>query len=449
MLRDESVAVRMDALYSMEHICGPVSLLKAVIESHQAGFSSTSSVELLCLYNPPELFDLLEQLIMRYEPAKLDDDVRPDSVGAIVTAAEAFRRCQWNNRRINEMMCGLLEKEVEPLIRGEAVRTFMVRGPAGGSDDIAAMKMLWKQLTILDPNVRSVSAAALNALGEPVGGVFESLLESNRPQGSLLRQIHSAFVNPDVGQALTEAAQHVANWIGKVSRETAERFSSSSPKPDSAWKPLNDSRLAELIVSLLSNSLDTLERNSSEDQIVDALSTGTACLRLLRRIERNTAISAVGNVQRAFTCIKVVNSGKQARAYEEGTEVASILREAAGLAIIDLKLEDSLEMLVAGLNCPHDGVKRTSAFALGTLGDARAVPALQIAIETGSPEIVLAARDAITAIKRGNPEMTTLLRGSSSADAHLEALVRPVTEPPDLVSADTLLRPGNSAAPEQ
>ena len=104
-----------------------------------------------------------------------------------------------------------------------------------------------------------------------------------------------------------------------------------------------------------------------------------------------------------------------------------------------LKLE--LHLFLEALYTPQPEVNHTAIAALGRLGDVRALPHLQpIANNTAHP-LCPAAIGAIALIKRTNPEMMTLLRGSSAADAHQETLLRPAAEKSSTVSPDLLLRP--------
>ncbi len=68
MLQDDNSEVRAIAAAALEAISGPVTTMNALVEAHRAGFSTSVSVQMLVLYNPPELYVMLAALLTRYGP---------------------------------------------------------------------------------------------------------------------------------------------------------------------------------------------------------------------------------------------------------------------------------------------------------------------------------------------------------------------------------------------
>jgi hypothetical protein len=118
---------------------------------------------------------------------------------------------------------------------------------------------------------------------------------------------------------------------------------------------------------------------------------------------------------------------------------------AAAETLMALYGPDSFGLFLAAIYSPHAAVARTGVTALGMLGDSRSISHLAwIAASDGHPCSEMAAQ-AIAQIKRTNPEMMSLLRGSAplahdtgtllraasggSSDRSADRLLRPVTEP--------------------
>jgi HEAT repeat protein len=460
MLQDGNSEVRAIAAAALETISGPVTTLNALVEAHRAGFSTAVSVQMLVLYNPPELFVILATLLTRYDPfALLVRDIAQgaseygDTVGAAREAALAFARCPWPHAQVTQILCGLVDRRIDPWIKAAAAQTIADRGRAGDDSDIQAYKAMWRMLTIVDRDARAAAVAALARLGEPLGKSFEALLDSGRPQTNLLHNLHSALLNSqDVGQAMSEAVQHVATWFSRVSKVTAKRFSSDSAQGSPSEAALKDRRVPDLLRQMLANVLEGLESAESAETTVEALSIGVGTLRAIARLDSASVQFAAAELGHAYTVVKRVGADTSpSKNSGPGVEddAAGVLREAAGQALIDIYGNACFDILCGGLDHQEDNVKATSAIALGRLGDRRAVPMLQPIADKGSAVAVRAAQEALAAIKRGNPEMMTLLRGSSSAEARTDTLLRPITGINDALSPELLLRPANSGPAEQ
>lgn len=458
MLRDSCDEVRELAPQAIEAVSGPVTTLNALVESHRDGYATSASIQMLILYDPPDLFALLAGLLTRYEPnPQVSFEAQPpgkragaDTIDAVKDAASAFARCPWPHAQVTQILCGVVSRSVHPSIKAAIALTIAERGPAGDDSDIQATRAMWNQLTDINKEARSAAVAALARLGEPFGASFEALLDSCRPQGNLLRKLQTTlFTSQDVGQAMSEAVQHVATWFNRVSRETAERFASPGIARPTEAAVLTDGRSPELLRRILANALHTLETDCPDEEAVEALSIGVSTLRVLSRLDHKAASCADVEIHKAFVTVKTVNIDRHVGTRGAGTEeFAAVLRDAAGQTLIDISGAACYETFMRGLDDEDAHVRISSAGALGRLGDPRATPTLQQIAATGSPALAQTAKDAIAAIRRGNPEMMTLLRSSSSADARQDTLLRPSVGIHDSVSPELLLRPGNPGAPE-
>ncbi len=354
---------------------------------------------------------------------------------------------------MTQILCGLVDRKIDPWIKAAAAQTIAERGRAGDDSDIQAYKAMWSMLTILHTDARVASAAALARLGEPIGSTFQALLDFGKPQSNLLHNLHSTILNSqDVGQAMSEAVQHVASWFNRVSQVTAKRFSSDAAQGSPSEAALKDRRVPDLLRQMLANVLDGLESSDSTGETLEALSIGVGTLRAIARLNTDSVPITAGELRHAYTVVKLVDGDQSPSKNSRrrvGDDAAGVLREAAGQALIDVYGRGCFDTLCAGLEHDEVTVKATSAIALGRLGDRRAVPMLQTIVDSGSPAVVRAAEEALAAIKRGNPEMMTLLRGSSSAEARTDTLLRPIAGINDGMSPELLLRPGNSSQAEQ
>ncbi len=76
--------------------------------------------------------------------------------------------------------------------------------------------------------------------------MFVALLDAGRPQGNLLHKLHSTLVNSqDVGQAMSEAVQHVATWFNRVSK--VANGTSAAAVGNAGDDALKDGRLPDLL----------------------------------------------------------------------------------------------------------------------------------------------------------------------------------------------------------
>ncbi len=162
---------------------------------------------------------------------------------------------------------------------------------------------------------------------------------------------------------------------------------------------------------------------------MEAISIGVGTLRALGEAGYCRWHASETEVRRTYTVVKLVDTDPAISIGARGQvqeDAANVLREAAGQTLIGIYGGDCFDIVAAGLRHQEDGVKITSAITLGRLGDRRAVPLLLSLEDHGSPMLMRAAQEAVAAIRRGNPEMMTLLRGSSAADARPDTLLRPV-----------------------
>lgn len=442
LLMDPESEVRREAPAALEAVAGPVRTLNAIVLAHNNGYTTAESVQTLKLYSPPDLDSLLEQLINRYDPSA--DRRCTDTSSAVCEAIVTMSIKTRSKSRLVEILCRLSERDVTDDIRISIGVAISEVGTCSPELDIVASRAMCKQLSRINRDARSSAAIALARLGDGFGQAFEAMLESVQIQGKLLQKLQSAFINSqDVSQAVTEAVQHVASWLQRFSREAAERFATPGTSAPLNASVLADKRTPELLNSLISSALDTIETVDEPSRVMEAISVAVSCLRLISKLEDEIAQEFDALMRRAFVCCR-----KPAWTWKEMNSASAVVREAAADALIHLHGSAMLELFVKSASEASHPVQLTSIAALGRLGDPRCVAALKTIAQYGDTMLKLAAEEALTAIKRGNPEMMTLLRGSSGADTGVEQLVRPVQSASDTTMPELLLRPAGSGANE-
>lgn len=438
LLCDQNPEVRAMIPRVLDTVAGPIAAVRVLSEAHRSGYTTGESVRMLIQYSPPDLHALLAGLLTRYEPRPLETD----TVEAVVEAVQAFTRVAWPNAQVTPILCALLERRVDSAIVFAVVRTLGERGQSGDDSDQQARKAIWILLTWAETEIRVEAAQTLARLGEPFGLQVQDLLEAGRPQDNVLRKIRATLIGTqDMGQAVTEAAQHVANWFTRVSRETVVRFGTPGTTQNAIEMALQDPRLPEMLRRLLNNTLDRLDRMTPTLVTEEALSVTVATLRSLARLREPHARIAKPEILRAYFLVKDITPDGYGQ--EAPQEVAGVVREAAAQCLIAVFGPESYEMLLPGLSHTRQEILETTIQALGKLGDARAVPHLEKLML-----LTVSAQGAIAMIRKGNPEMMTLLRGSSGAEVGADSLLRPAAETAQNSNPELLLRPSRLAESE-
>ncbi len=448
LLIDSNSEVRNEVPAAIEEASGAIPTLTALVANLRNGYSSVSSIQTLIHYNPPELHSLLSGLITRYSPplTAYCDDQSKDSLGAVCEAILAFKNCNWPNAQVTQLICAAVDRPdraIHPSVITAASAVIAERGRTTDDSNNLAIRTLWNFLTLVDNEARTASATAISRLGDPLGATYMALLNDYRPNENLLSKLKSTMLtSQDVGVAMSEAVQHVAQWFNKVSRETAERFATPSSSNALTETLHSDTRIGPILSRLLRNALSHLKENRWDANSIEAISIGVAVLRLSGKLNLELSEEFETNLREAIYLTKQAQlPGGQGTRRLVIEEVAGVLREAAGQAMVEARYAGTFDLLAAGLSNSEDEVKVTCCSSLAKLGDPRAVPLLQTVADGESPMPSQAARAALSAIRKGNPEMMTLLRGSSGHEARADLLLRPSMGIDPDRSGELLLRP--------
>lgn len=442
MLRDPDPTVRYEACRALAQVGTPQAVSEAVVHAIQAGYSTHAAVRLLAATGHPRLYEIMLQIVER---AASLQPVSQDPPASVRAALDLLMHSPWPSEKLVEIVCSLLERPVpRDLLLAGIDYLDSLRGRRTGNA-ARVQGALWNLLVDFAPEVRTRAAQALGLWGEPNGKRFLALLAECHPQGSLLEKLTTLLRGgPDASQAATQAVQQVQQWVTRMGREAVVRLSSANLGTEAPLTFLRqDPRIPPLIRRLLLGSLRYLATAQVLEETEEALSLSITAIRALRQIGTPDALIAQGELLRAFrTCkqlppTEIVYGGQPAPLWE----IAEPVREEAALALIEFLGPDCFGIFIEALNAPIPEVQATAILALGRLGDARAVPYLQPIAGNADSMFVRHAIQALAVIRQNNPEMMTLLRGSSLGDANPETLLRPLPHGLPDSAPELLLRP--------
>lgn len=449
LLCDPDPIVRFETCRALAKVGAPQANSEAVAQAIQAGYSTDAAVRLLATTGHPRLYEILLQLVER---AASLYHTTSDTPAAVHAALAQLMQTPWPPEARLDVVCKLLEKPIpREVILAGIVHVEALQGRCPGHE-ARAQGVLWSLLVDLAPEVRARAAQALALWGEPNGKRFLELLAECRPQGSLLEKLTTLLRGgPDASQAATQAVQQVQQWVTRVSREAVVRLSSPNPGRETSRTPIRqDPRVPVLTRRLLAASLRYLAAAQTVEETEEALALSITAIRTLRSLGLPAALTAQAELMRAFRTCKPLTSSGAAPGLSQSAfrEIGEPVREEAALALIELLGPESFGIFIEALGAPGLEIQGTAILALGRLGDARAVPYLQPIAGASEHPLAPHAIQALAVIRQNNPEMMTLLRGSSLEDSQPETLLRPLPYARPDTAPELLLRPtSNGEAP--
>lgn len=439
LLRDAEPSVRAEAADALSSAGGPIAAAREISAAMADGCSSDSAVYVLDAAQVGGLPEMLAGLVQRWlpRPRSLSGDTAPAVLAAL--RSPALRAADPD--LLGRAVCDLLERNPEADIAIEAAGIAVDLAGVGGAGTERLYSALLPLLARPEPGVRACAAAALAAQGDQIGRELCALLERSRPPGKLVDKLHAILaLGPTAGQAAADAVQQVSRWVARVSRETAGRF--TGPGGPAAG-PEPDARLAPNLRDLLRAATFHLAHAEAPELISETLELAISACNAVAEIGSPQAECCVAELTRDLSVVKygvvTVQSGAAGQRTSERREVADALRLAAARALAAINPSRCYDHLITNLAAEKPEVVASTVQALGHLGDVRALLALQALSADRHGPHAQAARQAIAAIRKENPEMMTLLRGSSLAEQQPDTLLRPAAGKPD--SPEGLLRP--------
>lgn len=445
LLRDLDPEVRAEACRAVTRIGTPQAFCEVLIKALQAGYSTEAAIHALATTGHPLLFPTLMQLLDRAGALHASAHDTPQAVHAALSRLIQV----WPPEALVGTVCALLGRPLseEVLLTGLAYLSGL-QGRCPGQEEEYLQNTLWNLLAHPSPRVRTQAAQALQAWGDSNGMRFLDLLSESRPQGSFLEKLTTVLRGgPDASQAATQAVQQVQKWVTHLSREAVVRLSTgASDREKSRTPPPQDPRAPALTRRLLAGGLRILHTTQAVEEAEQALEVSIMAIRALRRLGASEALSAQSELLQALytrksLTIALFSYTQDGMPITSTREVAEPVREEAALTLIDFLGSESFGLFIAALEAPAQEVRGTAVLALGRLGDARAVPFLQALTADPSALVSSYAMQAMAEIRRSNPEMMTLLRGSSLPETNQETLLRPLPTAHTDSAPELLLRP--------
>ena len=464
LLRDPVPEVRALVPEALQTING-LGASEAIKTAIDAGWSSGRAIKTLASLGCDSPLPFLA-VVERWRPHPLSPpgDTEEAVIEAVDVLGQTMRRHEvmeaavgmyghaLRRNAVIQPLFALLQRKPGVELTTLLVRVIGERKPSGDPLDTETRAALVPLLAHPLSQVRNAASHSLLQYGDPIGRQLAEWLEADLPRGSLLTKIHSVLRGgADAGQVATQAVEQVGKWFTRVSKEAAERKnipSGAEASPKAASVPSYDPRLPELFRQLLGSTLAMLHYSTILEQIEELMATAVAAVRALEELEGSAGRCAVAELVRALHTVKYLDRtqlgtkpvGSGARVGER-LEYGVRLRTAAADSLMELFGADSFAPLADALRSDQLPIVASSIAALRRLGDGRAVPLLQQVIAEPAHPCQQQALEALAEIRRQNPEMMTLLRGSSAHNAQPEMLLRPSYSDVGSSASNQLLRP--------
>jgi len=424
LLRDPFPSVRAlvpGALAATGSVENTVSEITRALE---AGFPSTEALDAV---RAEDVGETVISLLERWTPAAGD----PTDARIATTAITLMLRRRTDSRRAAAVLCALLRhpQESEVAIHAmTAIETFvhLLGGPSQEVTDCLA-----QQACSSSAQVRRKAAQVLWRFGDSFPLRVLEFLDASKPPDTLIAQLQLILRGGrEAGLAANQAFQSVSRWWAGLTEETA-----TGPVTPSDAGIETDPRTAPMLRGMLSRSLQ-----EPPAPTIQGLEERAAFMVLVLH-----AIARLGPAAARQAWPELVATLHLPGAALSGSRSAEdrcygLVTLTAAETIIELYGEQSFGLFLDALFSTRVEVTRTAIRSLEALADARAVAPLRtFASAQGHPCAELAAR-AIERIRRSNPEMMSLLRGSSGGSPDPATLLRAARSSQSAQAPESLLR---------
>ncbi len=446
LLRDPDAVTRAQVPQAMLKTGWPAEAVRHIGLALEAGFSSPEGVALMESVGPVN-YDALIALVNRWNPDSRQ--ISGDTAASVFAALRVLEKFSPDDAAALDALCGLLNRGITPSLTAETIRVVGVVAVRHGAPLGPLRAELLPCLANASDTVRGSAARTLAIFGVSLGEELERLIAETRPKDSLLAKFQSVLQGEIDAEAVADRAiQQVGGWLTRMTKDTAGRMAGSASVPSPATA---DSRMPHLLNALLRNALDALNAAQTGEETAERISLCVACLRIAARFPKAQAMALHDALIQALYCIKFgeVSGRTTGSAMRSGdvSEVGRFVRREAAAALTQIYGADAFPLFLAALYDSAPDIRRTAITALGSLGDARAMPHLVRCGRESGP-LLADAQEAIARIRGLNPAMMTLLRGASSpGDARPETLLRPAQGGGSATPPDQLLRPAPSEPP--
>jgi HEAT repeat protein len=435
-LEDLELEVRSLAPAALMRVGARDAAVSQVSRAVRNGFPSIEAIAMLNEAGPPDLCETLIEMLERWSPEPADR-----SGSAIILAALPSLLARLPDpSRLLRALCRVLSQPLESGVAVAVLHAIETVGFVAPAEVSGVMECLFEQAAAPNPAVRRQAARALAKYGDVFTGQVIDFLDECKPQDSFFSQLQVILRGGrDAGQAASQAVQQVSKWWARLTSDAAEgsrpvvATGAAGPAP-----VLSDPRLPDTLRRMLAA---VLRRRHSSDGGADADETAAFIVLLLRALSRLGLPAARGAWQEIVTVLHLPADALSPGGQATDPKWRDATAAAAAEALMALYGSDSFGLFLETLYSPRVEVARTGITALGLLGDSRGLTHLRaIAADTAHPCAAMATH-AVAQIRRTNPEMMSLLRGSSGAGSDPATLLRAARSDTGATPADLLLRP--------
>ncbi len=418
LLVDSECTVRALVPGALEKTGNRIAATVEIASVVRRGFPSLEALDFLIKTRPDDLCEILTALFENWLPergAENDLEIVLLALPVLITASADIPRVQ-------AALCKLLKEQKDSKVSLALVDAVDVLNRRSRQQAPDVAQCLNEQLNVPSAAVRARAAAALMRLGDSFPTRIIELLDECRPQGSFVSQLQVILRGgQDAGEAATQAVQNVSKWLARITTDAAESGGGDNPRKTDTSPILEDPRTVPLLCHMLAAVAQLRNTEISVEDVQEKAAFITLILRAMSRIGKPDAIRAWSEI------VAVIHLPSIAFAVQGRSPETKCYENAVGAAIetlITLYGSESFGLFLETLYSPRLEVARTGITALEMLGDSRGLPALRaIANNERHPCCTLAAQ-AIAHIRRTNPEMMSLLRGSTSQGSDPSILLR-------------------------
>ena len=442
LLEDPIPSIRSEIPEALLMTGGSAATVRELSRAISKGFATSAAMKVLLNINPPELLPIIFSLIEAWKPSASPSE---RSEMALALGLSALENSMMLPHQFVPAITDLITQSSPAKVTIGVAKVFRRHGLAE-----PAKQVLTLHLSSPRARVREEIAALLDKNGDKFGEEFLLFLETCRPQESLINRLNAVLkAGPDSAQAASQVVKQVTNWFTRVSKEAAGRLNLAPAELIVPNPILSNPRLPEHLRLLLRGSLTQLEADFTVEDAGDSITSCVTALRGLGKLNSKFARIARKEVVAALHSRKILKSNSEEEyklvVISTPSDVAEMVRLSAAETLMRIHGKNSFPSLIEALYSVHRSVRHSAIIALGLFGDPRGITHLQAISSTPGSPFLEEALEAIAAIKKSNPEIMSLLRGSSSSNVHVDLLLRPAAGISN-TSHDDLLRPSDSAA---
>jgi HEAT repeat protein len=438
-LEDPDQMVRDQVPAALERTGTRDAAVAAISAAVRKGHPSVGALAILLQARPA---DLAESLTILFESWRPEPRHRPSSA-IVLSALPVLLEPRSDCRRSLAAICRLLAAPIEPQVAVALIDGVELLSLKSGQRDPSVTEALFDKLCAPNASVRQRAALALASLGDTFPARVVAFLDECKPQDSFISRLQVVLRGGrDAGQAATQAVQQVSRWWARLTSETVDGARNGSVI-DGHELSNDDPRLSSILCRMLAGALHQKPQALALEDVDERAVFLIVLLRALGRLGAGAAAPAWPDIVAA---LHAPTDRFTAAGQPGDAKARDAVASAAAETLMSLYGADSYGLFLEALYSPRVEVIRTGITALGLLADCRALQHLRwIAAAERHPCSVLAAQ-AVAQIRRTNPEMMSLLRGSTGQASDPDMLLRAARGNPGPAASDLLLRPTADAA---